>query len=156
MKTIIKILLLSILILSCSKEDIQATSNINLALMTPTLFDSKEHSEKVFNLEAVRAEFETDKGTFVFNDLEKQRYAYITNEIEIDNGVYQIIDIRLYNASSEMIFQVFHGKPTQDDKNGMVVSFVYDKKDGECNKPECNYDYVINKDKELIFQVWDM
>lgn len=160
MKTLAKItlvILIATLLVSCTKTELPQESKVHLILMKPNTFKTKEEGEKTRDLQAVRAELDTDKGTFNFNQLTPSGWSYRTESVYMPNDVYRITDIRLYDAEDNLIMQVHHGAPTPQDKDGLVVNWVYDPQiDGECIYPQCSYNYYVEEDRYFSFQVWPL
>tara|TARA_R110002167_G_scaffold284737_2_gene489866 strand:+ start:8933 stop:9388 length:456 start_codon:yes stop_codon:yes gene_type:complete len=147
MKTI-TILIALLFSVSCIKEDNEAT--ISLSIVYERIFTSKEDADLARKVKPVYAVMDKDKGSFTF-DLIQVAGGAVTNEIIVDAGVYQILDVRVYDAEGNMTHQVYHGKPPQ---SSMVTGWVYDEKDGPCIKPGCSYDYYFEGHNQLLWQVF--
>lgn len=134
---------------SCEKPQ-EEEAIISISIAYQQIFFNKEDADLARTVKPVIAIMDTDKGSYTF-DLIQVKGGAITNKIIVASGVYQILDVRLYDVNGKMTHQVYHGKPPQ---SSMVTGWVYDKKDGPCIKPGCNYDYHFEGEKQLVWQVF--
>lgn len=142
-------ILIILLTISCAKPQ-EDEAILSLSLTYQRIFDTQEDLERAKKAEPVYAVMDTDKGSFTF-DLIQVKGGAITNEIMVEAGTYQILDVRVYDANGKMTHQVYHGKPPQ---SSIVTGWVYDEKDGPCVKPGCNYDYHFEGSNRLVWQVF--
>ena len=143
------ILLILLFTVSCVKPQ-EDEAILSLSLTYQRIFDTQEELELAQKVKPVYAVMDTDKGSFTF-DLIQVAGGAITNEIIVEAGTYQILDVRVYDALGKMTHQVYHGKPPQ---SSMVTGWVYSKNDGPCIKPGCSYDYHFEGSNRLMWQVF--